>query len=252
MKVGTNKCCQLRFVHSFFSRQSPSTCFVPGMGRVGATKEGRQPQPAGRFLSGGMEVAVGGGDYGVNHGGDYELNCFPPQSSYVEVLTPIPQTATSFGNRVLATGPPGKSLSLPLFSLGTCIYFCWCLCFSIFLSVNPPSFFFSLSLSPHSIPVFPLPLLVRLSRGAVLCPPTSPPSAWTSPFILWSPQNPRGFSFPASRSHFPFQPPGGSRASSSGLPPQPVPRALIGNTSRQSQHAGQLQVVIGQVTNSDL
>lgn len=167
MKVGTNKCCQLQFVHSFFSRQSLSTCSRNGQSR-GYKGRQTQPQPAGRFLSGGVEVAVGGGDY--------ELNCFPPQSSYVEALTPIPQNATLFGNRVLATGP---SLSLPLFSLGTCIYFCWCLCCSIFLSVNPASFFFFslylyLPIQSLSFPFPLLPLLVRLSQGGCALSPNLP------------------------------------------------------------------------------
>ena len=169
-------------------------------------------------------------------------------------LLPIPQNAVAFGNRVLATGPPGKSLSPSLLSLLGPVFISagTSASFPIFLSVTLPSLRLFSSLSPHSIHIFllhPPPLLhPSVTGGLCSVPHFPPPSTRTLPLSSGL-RRARGVSFPPSRSHFRFQPPGVSRASSSGVP---FPTALIGNKSCQSQRAGQLQVVIGPVTYYDL
>lgn len=155
-----------------------------------------------------------------------------------------PQNATLFGNRVLATGPSPVSPSL-LLPGDLHYYFCWCLCCPIFLCLLTLRLFFSILSPIQSLSSSPSLLPPSVCHRGMPLSPNLPPSAWTSPFILWSPQSPRGFSFPASRSHFPFQPPG-VQQSIILRSPKPVPQALIGSTSCQS--AEQLQVVIGQVT----
>ena len=112
-------------------------------------------------------------------------------------LLPIPQNAVAFGNRVLATGPPGKSLSPSLLSLLGPVFISagTSASFPIFLSVTLPSLRLFSSLSPHSIPIFLLhpPPLLRPSVTGGLCsvPHFPPPSARTAPFILRSPQSAR-------------------------------------------------------------
>lgn len=76
MKVGTNKCCQLQFV-LFILQPAVTEYLFPEWADRAARKADTAPDGRQIPLRGGVEVAVGGGDY--------ELNCFPPK---VHMLKP--------------------------------------------------------------------------------------------------------------------------------------------------------------------
>ena len=160
---------------------------------------------------------------------------------------PIPQNATLFGNRVLATGPPGKSLSLPLLYLSWDLYLFLLvpLLLSPSLSFNSVFFLFSLYLY---LPILSLSFPSPSSPSSSVChgglcavPHPPPPSAWTSPFILSEPTRLLRSGLQAT---LPLSATRWQQSIVLRAAPHPTP------SSDWKQCAGQLQVVTGQVGGS--
>lgn len=145
---------------------------------------------------------------------------------------------------------------ISLIGLYICVYFClsWYLSLFLLLSLHlSPSFSFSICFSLFISPFISyfflhLPPSIPLSLPRVGCALIPPPSQrppcehGQRPLFLWYPRDPLCLSFLPSRSHFPFTPPGGSKASSSGLP---ACRALIGSRPCQSKRGRSTLLQVG-------